>query len=232
MIPPIHEVMAYNPGGWVMLPISGEVANCRRVERRLIRYFDADFNIKVAKEHRTKKGNKGKRNRPVMAIRNKSRKIDGKQALCTFTVNNKKGEDLFEAMRGAKGVVTIDFDIGAVDATNWCRIWKEFAFDVGRCEDKMINTWREVKKRMKKVLGGEMVLEGVRRHTRYDYWVVMMVELVRLKVSITKIAEERCDNDIWMLHKACNKIRGKGMRIKAKKAFRQCHDHEVGKTYT
>lgn len=58
-VTPVHYVIAREPKSWVLLPVSGDVKNWKRVENRLIRWFGGKLNVKG----RIKK--KGKRKRPM-----------------------------------------------------------------------------------------------------------------------------------------------------------------------
>ena len=84
-ITPVHREIAKRPGEWVMIPISGGLINWKRVEKRAIRYFNAELNVKEKK----KKKKENKRNRPFKREKNKNKNSNKNK-----TEKNKKREKI------------------------------------------------------------------------------------------------------------------------------------------
>lgn len=213
-IQPLHEFMSFEPGEWVMLPVSGEARNFRRVERRLIRYFEADLNIKVKRVTIEK----SKQSRPVKAIRDKQVKKVGVslQPITTYTIGGKLYQDLFEALRNLRGDVTVEWDIGDLDVTNWKRLWKERIFDDCVFDKTRCSTWNEIKKYTKKQVFGEFKIEHLRKQES-DPMIGQLVSYIKSKKSALQVAAEIEDHDVWKMETRCRKIRGKELRIRVVK---------------
>jgi hypothetical protein len=113
----IHREIARRPGEWVMIPILSELVNWKWVEKRAIRYFGGELNVK----EKRKKKRENKRRR-VFEREKKVKKKEVKiKTISTYKVEGgkKKYEDLWDIIKEGKGKVTVKWSKGEVDTTRW-----------------------------------------------------------------------------------------------------------------
>ena len=166
----IHYEIARKPGEWVIVPLTGEVVDWKRVEKKLIKWFGGDMNVigkkkesekkrkrpykkereknkkektqeKTEDEHKTKKDEKKE---------NKKEKRKNKLAITEYKINKIVYQDIWNAIKERTGKIKIEWKNGMVDATRWEKIWSEKIIIRAEEEEKEIEGWKEIKKVIKK----------------------------------------------------------------------------------
>lgn len=136
----VHYEIARNPGEWAMVPISGEVEDWKRVEKRLIRWFRSELNV-VGKEKKKKR----ERRRPLKKWREEGgeeregKKIE-KGAVSVYEIGGRKYEDLWNALKGEKDgeKIEVKWVSGVIEVTRWEKLWNERIIVKGKWGDKKI----------------------------------------------------------------------------------------------
>jgi hypothetical protein len=82
-----------------------------------------------------------------------------KVALSEFWVERVKWEDMWEAVEKKKTKVRVEWIRGMVDVTRWEKIWGEREIVIAKYEWKEIDTWKGVRKEMKRRKAGIMDIE-------------------------------------------------------------------------
>lgn len=181
-IMPVHRKMTESMEDWVMLPLTGDVRDIRRVERRLVRIFGEKMNVCLMKEWRIKKEKKKRKRRPVMRVREKEmeRKEEVKKrgAITFFRKGKERYEDLEKIVREGKGGM-VRWERGRVDVTNWKRFekeWRRMEVWIGK---KKYERWNEVRKRIEKEERGSMKIKKVVKRKEWIEWVERAEEMVK-----------------------------------------------------
>ena len=123
----IHKCMnRTGPQNWIMIPLSDNTPDRKKFEWKLIRTLKPTLNTIWKKE------GKGNRHRPLKKYRDKTKKPEkknlDKKHYTTFYVGSIPFNDLFQAIKThiGSGSLSISWTRGAIDSTNYVRLWKWF----------------------------------------------------------------------------------------------------------
>ena len=112
---------------WTMLPILFHESDIKRLEQKLIKRLKPTLNSLW-----TKNTTKGKRNRPLKKYHDNPNKAEGKgpitRQFTTFHIGSIPFTDLFQAIHThiGQGNFYISWVKGALDSSNYTRLWKWF----------------------------------------------------------------------------------------------------------
>ena len=229
----VHREIAKRPNDWAMIPISGELMNWKRVEKRAIRYFDAKLNTKdkIKKKKENKRNRPLKREKSVEKIKNKIKnkiKRKNKKMITTFKIKdeNKKYEDLWDAIKIKNKKITITWKKGEIDVTRWEKIWSEKIIKRVEWKGKEIVKWKGVRKIIKKKKKEEMMIEYERVKEK-NKWTEIVEES---KKKGWKDMGEKKENELWKMLKGCKGIRKKMARERAKNIIKKEIKKRTGRT--
>lgn len=211
----IHYRIAREPRKWVLIPVSGEVEDWKRVEKRLIRWFGSELNT-VGKTKKKKK----RRKRPLKKWREEKEKKEGEEgikrgkriAVSVYEIKGKRFEDLWNGVKNEGENVTVKWENGVVDVTRWEKLWAERELKGAEWKGKEIEEWREIRRVMRQKEKGEMKIE-MRPIREENKWVRMIK--VEMSEGWGRVGE-RSEKELWKMLINTKRIKEKRKRNVAK----------------